>query len=303
MRLEQLQAIIEIEKHQSISKAAKALYMGQPALSNTLNALEEELGVRLFERDAKVVTPTPEGKDILQLAKQMLDCRDQMLNYGKTCGELYGEVTVLTTHAYSFLFTDIMLAFKEKYPKASLNLQIRNPEEVVAEVSSGKANIGLTLWEFLPGQDREAVKQAALQYETFGTHNMMVFVSQDNRFAEHESVELGELQAEQFVSYSSAYWAHANKIVQAKNDALVMSDRENLKRLVSTGQAIAMLPDTFGLRDLYCDQGMIKLIPIKGSENFGTGVDYLLYPAKRRLTLLEQNTVKLLREVLTDVMM
>lgn len=43
---------------------------------------------------------------------------------------------------------------------------------------------------------------------------------------------------------------------------------------------------------------MIKLIPIKGSENFGQAVDYLMYPAKRRLTLLELRTVDLLREIL-----
>ena len=81
-----------------------------------------------------------------------------------------------------------------------------------------------------------------------------------------------------------------------------MNDRENLKRIISTGQAIALMPETFALHDLYCEQGLIKLIPIKGSENFGTGVDYLIYPVKRRLTLLEENTVALLREVLTDVM-
>ena len=59
-----------------------------------------------------------------------------------------------------------------------------------------------------------------------------------------------------------------------------MTDRENLKRLVSSGRAIALMPETFAMHDLYCDQGLIKLIPIEGSENFSKGIDYLLYPAK-----------------------
>ena len=48
MRLEQLQYIIEIEKEKSISKAAKSLYIGQPALSASLSSLEKEIGVNIF---------------------------------------------------------------------------------------------------------------------------------------------------------------------------------------------------------------------------------------------------------------
>ena len=302
MKLEQLEQLIEIEKQQSISKAAKALYMGQPALSGSLNSLEEEIGVRLFERNSSGVVPTTEGKEILQLARQMLDCREQILQYGRQNKNLYGEVTVLITQAYGFLYSDIIMEFKERYPKAELNLQIRTPEKIVEEISHGAANLGVTLWELLPDQTPQVLKEAGLQYETFGSHSMMVYVSQDNRFAEHESVTLQELRQEQFVAYSPSYWAATNKQIQATSEPLVMTDRENLKRMISTGKAIAMMPDTFAVHDLYCEQGLIKLIPIKGSENFAGGIDYLLYPAKRRLTLLEQKTVAILRGVLADVM-
>lgn len=303
MRLEQLHQLIEIEKQQSVSKAAKALYMSQPALSGTLNSLENEIGVRLFERTPNGVVPTPEGKDILELARQIVDCSNQILNYGKEDKDLYGEVTVLITQAYGFLYSDIILEFKKQYPKAELNLQVRTPEKIVEELSQGTANIGVTLWELLPEQTPAVLKDAGLQYETFGSHSMKAFVSQDNRFAENESVTLQELRQEQFVAYSPSYWAATNRKIQATSEPLVMTDRENLKRLVSSGKAIALMPETFAMHDLYCDQGLIKLIPIKGSENFSQGIDYLIYPAKRKLTLLEQGAVKILREMLTDVML
>lgn len=303
MRLEQLQQIIEIEKQQSISKAARALYMGQPTLSSSLNSLEDEIGVRLFERTSNGVVPTTEGKDILQLAKQIVGDCSLILTYGQQNRELYGEVKLLITQAYGFLFSDILLEFKNRYPKANLSLQICTPEKIVEEISNGTANIGVTLWELVPSQNQQVLKDADIQYETFGSHAMMVYVSQDNRFAEHESVELKELQQEQFIAYSSSYWANIEKQVQAASDPLVMTDRENLKRMISAGQAIALMPETFALHDLYCEKGMIKLIPIKGSEDFGTAIDYLMYPAKRRLTLLEMRTVELLRETLQDVML
>ena len=78
MRLEQLEHIIEIEKQKSISKAAKALYMGQSSLSCSLTSLEDELGVKLFERTTSGVVPTGEGQKALQLAHQMLDLKKQL---------------------------------------------------------------------------------------------------------------------------------------------------------------------------------------------------------------------------------
>ena len=302
MRLEQLQQIIEIEKQQSISKAARALYMAQPTLSGSLNSLEDEIGIQLFERNPSGVVPTAEGKEILQIAKQIIEGCSYILNYRTQSRELYGEVKLMITQAYGFLFSDILLEFKNRYPKAELNLQVSPPEKIIEALAHGTSNIGVTLWELLPEQNQQALKEADLQYETFGSHPMMLYVSQNNRLAENESVTLQELRQEQFVAYSPSYWAATNRQIQADSEALVMNDRENLKRIISTGQAIALMPETFALRDLYCEQGLIKLIPIKGSENFGTGVDYLIYPAKRRLTLLEENTVALLREVLTDVM-
>ena len=83
MKLEQLKHIVEIDKQKSISKAAKALYIGQSTLSGSLTSLEEELGVCLFERTASGVMPTEEGKEALQLAKHMLDSAQQMHNIGK----------------------------------------------------------------------------------------------------------------------------------------------------------------------------------------------------------------------------
>jgi len=302
MKLEQLQQIVEIEKQKSISKAAKALYMGQPALSGALNSLEDEIGVRIFERTSSGVVPTSEGMEILQLAKQMLECQAQILNYGQQHHELYGTVNLLLTQAYSFLFSDIMVAFKEKYPKADLNIRVVSADNVIKELSTGSVNIAVSLWEMFEEYTPKVLKDAGMQFETFGKHSMMAYVSQDNRFAENESVDLSELRAENFLAYSSSFWSETNKVLQTDKDALIMTDRENLKRMVSTGKAIALLPDTFALRDLYCDQGMIKLIPIKGSENFAQGVDYLIYSGKRQLTILEQKTLELLREILTDVM-
>ena len=300
MRLEQFQQIVEIEKHQSISKAAKALFMAQSSLSGSLHSLEKEIGVRLFERTTAGVVPTPEGQDIIQLARQALDCASQMLNYGERHKELRGEVKLMITQSFGYLFSDIMVAFKRRFPKAELRLEIETPRRIVEALEQGQANLGLSMWGFLPEHTLNVFEQAALRYEAFKSHQMMLFVSQDSALANNEEVGMEEMQQEQFLSYSSVYWTGVNRHIQMDTEALVMNDREALKRMISAGEGVAILPESFAKRDIYCEQGMIRLIPIKGSENFGEATEYLLYPRKRQLTLLEQTTLELLRELLKE---
>lgn len=300
MRLEQFQQIVEIEKHQSISKAAKALFMAQSSLSGSLHSLEKEIGVRLFERTTAGVVPTPEGQDIIQLARQALDCASQMLNYGERHKELRGEVKLMITQSFGYLFSDIMVAFKRRFSKAELRLEIETPRRIVEALEHGQANLGLSMWGFLPEHTLNVFEQAALRYEAFKSHQMMLFVSQDSVLANNEEVGMEEMQQEQFLSYSSVYWTGVNRHIQMDTEALVMNDREALKRMISAGEGVAILPESFAKRDIYCEQGMIRLIPIKGSENFGEATEYLLYPRKRQLTLLEQKTLELLRELLKE---
>ena len=300
MRLEQFQQIVEIEKHQSISKAAKALFMAQSSLSGSLHSLEKEIGVRLFERTTAGVVPTPEGQDIIQLARQALDCASQMLNYGERHKELRGEVKLMITQSFGYLFSDIMVAFKRRFPKAELRLEIETPRRIVEALEQGQANLGLSMWGFLPEHTLNVFEQAALRYEAFKSHQMMLFVSQDSALANNEEVGMEEMQQEQFLSYSSVYWTGVNRHIQMDTEALVMNDREALKRMISAGEGVAILPESFAKRDIYCEQGMIRLIPIKGSENFGEAIEYLLYPRKRQLTLLQQKTLELLRELLKE---
>ncbi len=206
----------------------------------------------------------------------------------------------MITQSFGYLFSDIMVAFKRRFPKAELRLEIETQRRIVEALEQGQANLGLSMWGFLPEHTLNVFGQAALRYEAFKSHQMMLFVSQDSALANNEEVGMEEMLQEQFLSYSSVYWTGVNRHIQMDTEALVMNDREALKRMISAGEGVAILPESFAKRDIYCEQGMIRLIPIKGSENFGEAIEYLLYPRKRQLTLLEQKTLELLRELLKE---
>lgn len=301
MRLEQLQQIIEIEKQRSISKAAKALFMGQPSLSGSLNSLESEIGVRIFERTTSGVSPTMEGKDIIQLARQVLEGCNQILNYEQQMHELRGNIDLYIVPAFGFLYSDILVAFKTKFPKANCNFQVFSSEKIVELIAGGSGNIGLVMWGCVKQQKVDNLYKTGLQIYTFQSENMMLCVSKNHSLANCESVTLDQIRHEKFIAYSEDHWKSINRLLQADTDPLIMLDRDIIMQMISSNQGIAVLPEKFAVNNLYCDQGMIKLVPINGSENFCPAIECLIYPSDRHLTLLEQKTIDLLRELLDNV--
>lgn len=83
MNLTHLRYIVEVERLGSITKAAAALYMGQPNLSKAIKEMEHEVGIPIFKRSAKGVVPTDKGKEFLQYAKAILVQLDKMENLYK----------------------------------------------------------------------------------------------------------------------------------------------------------------------------------------------------------------------------
>ncbi|MBR2627513.1 MAG: LysR family transcriptional regulator, partial [Peptococcaceae bacterium] len=200
MKLEQLQHIIEIEKQKSISKAAKALYIGQPTLSGSLTSLEEEIGVKLFERTYSGVIPTEEGKEAVQLAKQALEAVNGIQNLGQSRKEITGTVTVLLGHVYNYLYNDILLQFHKRYPQAKLKLLVRTHDEIINELLDGKADIGMVPVAdekfFSKGYGREAKN---FRIEIFGNYKVKAFASPNSSYVNQTEISDVELQQEQLL--------------------------------------------------------------------------------------------------------
>ena len=78
MNLLHLKYAVEVEKTRSINKAAENLFMGQPNLSRAIKELEDSLGITIFKRTSKGISPTPRGEEFLQHAKKILAQVDQV---------------------------------------------------------------------------------------------------------------------------------------------------------------------------------------------------------------------------------
>lgn len=124
-RLKPLRAFCQIARLGSISRAAEALYLSQPAVSLQLQALERELGARLVERSGRRLTPTREGELLYAMARPLVEGLDNLAaNFreqvrGLDAGELHvaaGSSTIL------YLLPQFVEAFRKAQPDVRLSL-------------------------------------------------------------------------------------------------------------------------------------------------------------------------------------
>lgn len=73
MTLQQLKYVVEVAKEQSISKAAKKLFISQPSLTNAIKDLEKEMQINIFIRTNKGISLSKEGEIFLGYARQVLE--------------------------------------------------------------------------------------------------------------------------------------------------------------------------------------------------------------------------------------
>ena len=132
MNLQQLDYIIAVDAHRHFAKAAEKTFVTQPTLSMMIQKLEEELGVRIFDRSKQPVVPTREGEEIIARAKQIMSDVSRMREFAKQLKhEISGEMklAVIPTLA-PYLLPLFLKSFAEEHPL--LKISIRELVQLIA---------------------------------------------------------------------------------------------------------------------------------------------------------------------------
>ena len=128
MKLQQLRCIFQIVQSEfNISKASEVLNTSQPGVSKQIKLLEDEIGIKIFQRNGKrLVNLTEPGELILSSIEKIL----QESNNIKVISEEYtekdqGTFTIATTHTQArYKLPKVVEEFVKKYPKTNLNIKI-----------------------------------------------------------------------------------------------------------------------------------------------------------------------------------
>jgi LysR family cys regulon transcriptional activator len=147
MNFQQLRIVREtVRQNYNLTEVANALFTSQPGVSKHIKDLEDELGVELFIRRGKrLLGLTEPGKELVVIVERMLlDARNIKKLAEQFTQRDQGQLTIVTTHTQArYALPKVVTQFKDEYPKVHLALHQGSPQEIVQQLLSGDADIGI----------------------------------------------------------------------------------------------------------------------------------------------------------------
>lgn len=142
MNLQRLQIFVTLSEELSFTKTASVLGLAQSGVTTHTRLLEEELGVKLFERIGKRVTLTFEGERLLPYAKQMLALSREMRQAGRQGKRL---TVGVSESIANYLFGDMLKEYLALYPDDEIFLKILDGQDYVQMLADGEIDLAAVL--------------------------------------------------------------------------------------------------------------------------------------------------------------
>lgn len=193
MRLAYLRTFVEVVQRKSFSAAARALGLTQPAVSQQVRRLEEELGVRLLLREGRgPVSLTESGKVVLDFARSTLAAYDALrAELRRLEGEIAGTLRLAaSTTPGEYLVPQLLAAFRAQHPRVEAQVTVSDTADVVQRVQSGACDLGFI---------GAPVEEPGLVSERVAADEIVLAVYPEHPFAGREKVTWDEVLAQPLI--------------------------------------------------------------------------------------------------------
>ncbi len=176
MNLQQLEYILSVNAHRHFGRAAEACHVTQPTLSMMIQKLEDELGVRIFDRSQHPVKPTDIGSMVINqsrnILKEVQNLKDLIINEQETMTGVL-QVGIIPTLA-PYLLPLFVKAFLEKYTEIHLNIKEIVTDKLIEKLLSREVDIGI----FVPVIESASLHSSTLFYEEFYVYSSQFYTKE-----------------------------------------------------------------------------------------------------------------------------
>lgn len=238
-----IRVFLTVVEKKSFSKAAKALFLTQPAVSFQIQMIEEYYGTRLFDRVSRNIILTEAGHLLLKYANEMSRLQAELeREMQDLTGSIKGKLKIgASTTIGEYIAPYILGAFKQMYPEVELSLEVSNSEDIEAAIHDTALDIGLV--EGPPiGKDLESLP--------FLQDQLVLITSKDHPWSNLDSISVFELDKYPFISREKGSGTrmemeqHLKKAgFSANNLHVIMELGSNsaIKAAVESGLGVAMI--------------------------------------------------------------
>lgn len=243
MDLRQLRSLVAVAEERHFTRAAAREHIAQPALSQQIRRLEDELGLPLVERSTRHVAITHAGELLVARARRIfaeLEAAEAELLSLK--GMDSGRVSVGTMHTMGPVDVSLVLAiFHERHPGVELTVREQSSEELAEMLRADELDLA-----FLSVTER--IESHGLGLRQLVSEELVVLLPPAHPLAGRRKLRIANLHDEEFISFRAGARLRELLFSAARTAGfqprvrLESNESQRIRRLVSRGMGVAILP-------------------------------------------------------------
>ncbi len=243
MDLRQLRYLVALAEEGSFTRAAASEHIAQPAVSQAIRRLEDQLGLALVQRTTRRVTLTDAGELLVMRARRIMSELDAAeIELQALRGMQAGHVTIGAMHTMGPVDLTLALAlFSERHPGVQFTVREQSSEEMAEMLRVDELDLA-----FLSVTER--VESHGLGLYQLVAEELVVLVGPEHRLAKRRQVRMADLADESFISFREGarlrellIWA-GHEYGFEPRVTLESNESHRIRRLVSRGLGVAILP-------------------------------------------------------------
>ena len=248
MNIRHIQYVLTILREGSITAASKKLFVSQPALSQTLKQIEQDLGATIFDRTTDPISLTYAGQQYVDAALQVLDIdRNLRARIAETKKELHGRLRLgISMQRGLQILPQVIPDFSRMYPYIRIELIEHGSATLEHMTAEGQCDLALITTNEKPNK---------LHYELIESEEVVLMAARStelaHRFSDGEPIEITQAQNEKFVSMREG---HSVRTIQDRlferhhlSPTILMetTNMEAGKHVAARANAVMLIPHVY----------------------------------------------------------
>lgn len=242
MELRQLKTFLKVAKLLSFNRAAEILNYAQSTVSVQIRSLEEEFGVRLFDRLGKQVVLTEAGLSLMRYAQKMIDIEEETRSQVTGRTQPKGSLSIRMPQTLSLCYLDeILCRFYDLHASVDLDIISCDFHSLQHELKSGVTDVAFLLAESINARD--------LKSEILGIVRLVIVVNPAHPLADHPAISIGDLRGERIIlpkhdcSYRMLFEQMLAEERVNATSLVEVNSIESIKRCVMKGTGVTLMPE------------------------------------------------------------
>jgi DNA-binding transcriptional LysR family regulator len=270
MDLSALRVFLAVAEERSFSRAAAKVHRTQPAVSQAVKRLEDDLGEQLFDRSSKTGTLTDAGRALQNYGQRLIRLAEEAESAIRELRDLRrGRVLIGANEAAIHTLLPLMAKFRKKVPDIAIDVRRVPARQIAVEVQQGSLDFGALTF-------RPAVE--GLLEVAVGSDELVLLVSPSHPFAKLRQITMEDVAGEPVVAHNDPSPARERvlRLFEEKhitlNMVIALPSLDGIKRAVELGLGVALLPRRCAITELAA--GRLAALSVNGISR------------KRQLTLV-----------------